>query len=436
MSIEDTIRGTRRTFIKRCASAGVACAFGIVGRAEADVGDVYPGWRPGELDLHFVYTGCGENMFYRLPDGTSILNDTGEFYRPRDIAEIPLLPSPKRLGGEWVSRYLKRVYGESEIDYLVFSHWHADHIGHSLFDVKETPDRAFRCRTFADGMRGNGFMCVAQDFRFRRYFDHQYPARGVYKTQDSSMELLVPWVEAQRKKGLLCEPFKVGALNQIALQHDPGKYANFSIRNICANGRLWDGADGEADLVAEYVARTGRERIPQNALSLGFVMQYGKFRFWSGGDVQNIPASANINDDTGLAFEDMVGRRVGQVTVCKTNHHGCSDAMSEAFVRAVRARAYVSCIWCPGQFAEATLSRMASRDIHIGYDPVILPNLVPESQARRYKGHEFMKNVATTGYPVHVVVKVFCGGDAYRIYLLDARDESMRVSALMEGSCA
>ena len=79
---------------------------------------------------------------------------------------------------------------------------------------------------------------------------------------------------------------------------------------------------------------------------------------------------------------------------------------------------------------------MASRDIHIGYDPVILPNLVPESQARRYKGHEFMKNVATTGYPVHVVVKVFCGGDAYRIYLLDARDESMRVSALMEGSCA
>ena len=41
---------------------------------------VYPGWRPGELDLHFVYTGCGENMFYRLPDGTSILDDTGDFY--------------------------------------------------------------------------------------------------------------------------------------------------------------------------------------------------------------------------------------------------------------------------------------------------------------------------------------------------------------------
>ena len=420
------MKSTRRTFIKSCAAASVAGAFGITGRAEAGAGDTYPGWKPGELDLHFVYTGCGENMFYRLPDGTAILNDTGDFYRPRDLANVPLLPSPERLGGEWMSRYVQRVYQEKVIDYLMFSHWHGDHIGHSTFDRKETPGANFRYKTLADGTRINGFLCVAQDFGFKRYFDHQYPNKGMYGGNDSCIKLVSDWLDVQKGKGLVCEPFKVGALNQIALQRDPGKYANFSIRNICANGRLWDGKEGERDLVGEYAAQTGAKRIAENTLSLGFVMQYGKFRFWSGGDTQNIPASKKNKKDPGLAYEDMVGARVGPVTLCKMNHHGCSNAMSEAFVRAVRAQAYVSCIWCPGQVVEQTLSRMASREIHAGFDPLILPNLMPKCQAERYKGRNFMKNIATKG-PAHVVVKVLPGGDAYRVYLLEAHDESMRI---------
>ena len=283
------MKSTRRTFIKSCAAASFAGAFGITGRAEAGAGDIYPGWKPGELDLHFVYTGCGENMFYRLPDGTAILNDTGDFYRPRDLANVPLLPSPERLGGEWMSRYVQRVYQEKVIDYLMFSHWHGDHIGHSTFDRKETPGASFRYKTLADGTRINGFLCVAQNFGFKRYFDHQYPNKGMYGGNDSCIKLVSDWLAVQKGKGLVCEPFKVGALNQIALQRDPGKYPNFSIRNICANGRLWDGKDGERDLVGEYVAQTGAKRIAENTLSLGFVMQYGKFRFWSGGDTQNIP---------------------------------------------------------------------------------------------------------------------------------------------------
>lgn len=417
------MKSTRRTFIKSCAAASFAGAFGITGRAEAGAGDIYPGWKPGELDLHFVYTGCGENMFYRLPDGTAILNDTGDFYRPRDLANVPLLPSPERLGGEWMSRYVQRVYQEKVIDYLMFSHWHGDHIGHSTFDRAETPGASFRYKTLADGTRINGFLCVAQDFGFKRYFDHQYPNKGMYGGNDSCIKLVSDWLDVQKGKGLVCEPFKVGALNQIALQRDPGKYPNFSIRNICANGRLWDGKDGERDLVGEYVAQTGAKRIAENTLSLGFVMQYGKFRFWSGGDTQNIPKSKK---SPGLAYEDMVGERVGPVTLCKMNHHGCSNAMSEAFVRAVRAQAYVSCIWCPGQVVEQTLSRMASREIHAGFDPLILPNLMPKCQAERYQGRDFMKNIATKG-PAHVVVKVLPGGDAYRVYLLEAHDESMRI---------
>ena len=46
---------------------------------------------------------------------------------------------------------------------------------------------------------------------------------------------------------------------------------------------------------------------------------------------------------------------------------------------------------------------------------------------------DFMKNVPPeTQKGVHVVVKVLPSGDEYRIYLLDARDESMRVLARLD----
>lgn len=123
----------RRKFLEMILAS--AASTGFTGCASwSEIGASYPGWKPGELDLHFIYTGCGENIFYRLPDGTAILNDTGDFYRPRDLAQVPLLPSRNRLGGDWVARYLKRVYSEKTIDYAIFSHWHSDHIGHSKWD--------------------------------------------------------------------------------------------------------------------------------------------------------------------------------------------------------------------------------------------------------------------------------------------------------------
>lgn len=396
-----------------------------------ETGGTLPPWKPGELELHFIYTGCGENCFYRLPDGTSILNDTGDFYRPRDLKNIPLLPSADRLGGEWVSRYIARVYPEKAIDYLVISHWHLDHTGGLTPGHKPTPNGDCRNVTFPDGSSGSGIMCVAQDFAFRRYFDHQFPECGTYKSADvGAIRMIRPWLEAQRKKGLAAEPFKVGALDQMAMTRDPAKYKGvFSIRNLCANGRAWDGADGVRDFAAEHVKATGKEKLSQNLLSLAFVMRYGKFGFYAGGDVSGRLKRADGSD---VDYEEVVGRLAGPVTVCKANHHGFGDAMSEGFVRAVSAQTYVSCIWSPGQVAGKTLSRMASREINSGHAPIVVPNLYPAGCWKRHEGRDFTKSVPQeTRDGVHVVVKVAPGGETYRVYLVDARDESMRVRACL-----
>ena len=422
----------RRTFVK--GSAAAIATLGLRAAAgDGEVGKTLPAWKPGELELHFIYTGCGENMFYRLPDGTSILNDTGEAYRPKDVAYTPLLPSPDRLGGEWVSRYIKRVYPEKDIDYLIFSHWHDDHIGHAGFGKKSSAEMDFRHKVTADGRKIDGYLCVAEDFGFKRYFDHQYPARGTYKTQGSCMKLVAPWVEEQKKKGLVVEPFKVGALDQIALLREPGKYKGmFSVRNICANGRLWDGKEGVRDFAAETVAATGKDNLPQNMLSMGFVIQYGAFRYWTGGDIQPSFMKKGFSTKDGpVNFEAEVGKRVGPVTVCKTNHHGCSDAMCAEFIREVRARAYITNVWSHWHVTKSTMERMASRELHPDYAPLIIPNFMPTDRAEQFKDRDFMANVPPeTKDGVHVVVKVAPGGGSYKIYLVDARDESMRVRAV------
>lgn len=420
----------RRQFIEAVLAS--AASTGFTGCANwMEIGSAYPGWKPGELDLHFIYTGCGENVFCRLPDGTAILNDTGDFYRPRYLKHVPLLPSADRLGGEWVARYLKRIYPERTIDYAIFSHWHVDHIGHSNFTENGSqgtnPDAAFRYRVTPDGRKINGFLCVAEEFGFRHYLDHQYPARGVYNSQDTSMALLSSWADEQQKRGLDVEPFRVGALDQIALQRDPDRYRGvFSIRNICANGRLWDGKDGVRDFAAEHVAVTHKDSISQNTLSMGFVMRYGRFRYWTGGDVHQ---ELRTRDGDVVDYEALVGQRVGPVSVCKMNHHGCSDAMSAGFVRAVRAQAYVSCMWSPNQAHPAVLKRLYEVGSYDGRRPFLVPGLVTDAQlcARTPSDYELSASGAS-----HVVVKVLPGGDRYRIYLLEAADESMRVKAVLE----
>ena len=67
----------RREFLSNSLATA---ALGVVGGC-ATVGDavgcVYPGWKPGELDIHFIHSGTSENTFMIFPDGTTMLLDCG-----------------------------------------------------------------------------------------------------------------------------------------------------------------------------------------------------------------------------------------------------------------------------------------------------------------------------------------------------------------------
>ena len=385
-----------------------------------EVGKKYPGWRPGEMDLHFIYTGRGENAFYMLPDGTTMVNDTGDYWREKEIPEIPWTPRRDMLGGEAVARYIARLTDAKRLDYALVSHWHNDHTGDPAFGFRKAPD----------GREVSGLALLGEHFDFGRFYDHQFPKAGQYGGGDvKAREMIYAWVKA---KGIAQEPFRPGALNQLRLMHDAeGKYReSFSIRNVCANAVCWTGKGEETfDYGAVHAKATGKEIIlNQNTLSMGFVVQYGKFRFWTGGDV-----SANLvgADGKSYSYEAVVGRQVGRVNVCKTNHHAWKDAMVKEFVEQVRAQVYVTCVWCPRHIQDCNMQWMSSRDLYPG-ERVVCPNFVPEWPKREWPSAAWWRDIAPGG---HVVVKVAPGGGSYKVYLLEAMDESMRINAVWQVVC-
>ena len=369
----------------------------------------YPGWKSGELDIHFIQTGCGEQSFFIFPDGTTMLVDCGDFYRPQYLQHVPRQPSAERLGGEWVSRYVQRLIPGRAIDYFVLTHWHSDHCG----------GPALRSEPTADGRRVCGITRFAEDFDIRHYFDHQYPRSGVYAANpdDDSLAMMRAWIPyMQRRCGMEPHAFEVGALNQIRmLGADAAKYAGaFSIRNLHANCVYWDGKDGTVDYAPEYFRRHPEREgtISENALSLGFRLDYGKFSAYFGGDI-------DYPD-----YENRLAQIIGKVDVCKMNHHGCPTSMGREICRMLQAKLYLACLWSPNQVTDVNLVNMTSRELYSG-PRWICPGYLPKVKLREYAGRDFMKDYL----PVqgHTVVKVAPLGVSWEFFVLTAEDESMTV---------
>ncbi len=95
------------------------------------VGKPLPAWKPGEFQVHFIYTGVAESMFWIMPDGTTMLLDCGDHPAwTRGKLAVWVLPNGRRYAGEWIARYVTRVNpSKTDVDYMMLSHHHGDHGG-------------------------------------------------------------------------------------------------------------------------------------------------------------------------------------------------------------------------------------------------------------------------------------------------------------------
>src|SRR5687768_4057312 len=111
----------KRLFNRRARYAvlllATVAAIGAIATATGaqQVGDVFPKWTPGTLDIHQINTGRGNAAFVMMPDGTTLLIDAGNGGNlpPRGT---PPKPDASRTPGEWIARYV-RAMGAVAIDY-------------------------------------------------------------------------------------------------------------------------------------------------------------------------------------------------------------------------------------------------------------------------------------------------------------------------------
>lgn len=421
----------RRTFVK--ASLAAVAELGLAdfvrafaaGTADAAAGRPLAAWQPGHFQIHAIYTGVCESLFLVYPDGTTLLIDVGDHpAHTRGKLAIPILPGLDRHAGEWVARYVQRVNPQgSTVDRFLLSHYHSDHGG----------GRSYSAGLSADGTYEKSGLGQAIDFlTFKRVVDRAWPTfddplpKDPKEDGDMVENLRAVYAELQRR-GTQIEKFR---LEKGGDQFAPlrGKADGFSVRPICANGRFLLPDGTVQDLYRHLVARPNPpKRFNENGMSLGMVFTYGKFRFFTAGDL-----SDSITDAAGkrIQTEDLLGAASGAVNVAKVNHHG-HHAMFPGLVKALKAQVYFACMWDQLHMTTDTMTRLADRSLYPD-ERLLCPSVFTPERRTEDAGKAWTKDVPAAVYePKHLVFDVPPGGETFTLSFVRAADESMTVASVL-----
>ena len=404
----------RREFLNSAMAAavgGMASGF----RPGAQFG----GWKNGHFQIHFIYTGASESMFLIFPDGTTMLLDCGDFNAAaRGDLALPLLPDGSRHAGEWIARYVKRVNPNgADVNYMLISHFHRDHMGTVQWckDVVRRGNRNYHL---------SGFSLAAESLHFRTAIDRTggaFDSRELFEPSENQFPYMLDslYGHLKARDGLSVEKLRLGATDQIVCRR--GGADGFSVKNICANGRIALADGGILDTMRP------EGKMPwywnENHLSCGHVFTYGKFRFFTAGDMPG-PAM-DSHGVTHWPEEQLANALVGPVSVAKVNHHGFKS-MPDVLLRALQAKVYSACTWDVLHLTDDCLARFADRR-NCAEGTLLVPGNFGASRrtADNAAGRALFLEEVYGG--VHSIIDVPPGGETFSLTLLDARDEDMRI---------
>ena len=239
-------------------------------------------WTAGNLEVHHLDVGQGDSTLIVSPTGKSLLFDAGEEnWNSGANAETVIGP------------YLQSVLGCKQLDYVVISHFHLDHIGYV-------------------GYGGLWNLVEAQNFSIAQTLLRDYNA---YLGEGSGT--LDQWKVYLAGSGAT----KLHPVNAAEGSGQVNLGGGVSFKIVTANGN-------GALLPGNFSA--GSNPPSENDYSIGAVIRYGAFDEWLGGDVDGEFSSA-----FGYSYHDIelsVAPEVGDVDVYRANHHGSDHSSSPTFV--------------------------------------------------------------------------------------------------------
>ena len=413
---------------------GLIAASAVVGASEVGAGSLsshggaLAPWKPGELKIHLIHTGVGECQFLVFPDGTTMMIDCGDHAAMTrlDLA-VPVVPDSTRLAGEWAARYVLRVNpNKDKVDYLEVSHWHEDHTGSAKWQSL--------ARGWNAGLKGcfrSGFGLAAEFLHFGKAFDRGYPNYDdPIPVSDGDLTPLGHmkrlYAALKERDGLAVEKIRIGATDQIVPLR--GAVAGFSVFNLCANGKVMM-PDGSVSNVYGDLFENGKKpsRLNENGMSIGHVIRYGKFAYYTAGDFSD---HRKMCDGSTWMIEETMAKAVGHVNVAKMNHHG-HHSMPNALVKALCPQVWTACVWDQLHTVPETLARVCDPENYPnGCRPFVAPGVFPDPRTIRESQADYYPCIAPAcrSRGCHVVVTV-PSADAthYRVDCVDAGDEKMMV---------
>jgi beta-lactamase superfamily II metal-dependent hydrolase len=376
----------------KSALAVIAMAAALA--ANGQVGDTLPKWSPGTLDIHQINTGRGNAAFLMLPDGTTMLIDAGNGGNlpPRGT---PPRPDASRTPAEWIVRYV-RAMGAERIDYGVVTHFHDDHMGAMAAVIQSIP------------------VVTTVD---RGWPEYSYPSVDHAEFTRADFVAYRELVAKGATKGARLRP---GRSDQIVLTREPAKFADFRVQNIAANGEVWTGTGTSTTRLFPDLAMVPPADWPtENMSSLAIRMSYGKFDYYTGGD---IPGRARPGYPAWHDVETTVARGVGPVEAAVVNHHGNRDSTNESLVSTLRPRLWIIPVWSADHPGHDVLDRMYSTRLYARPRDVFATNMI---DANRIVIGPLLDRLASA--QGHILIRVAPGGGTYQVFILDDAAETYQV---------
>jgi hypothetical protein len=305
------------------------------------VGQPLPKWAPHYLDIDHLNEGGGNATFMIFPDGTTLLYDMGDaqtgYGKSDGLAQYSQEANPKETAYTWVADFIKQVSPHpNHINYAVISHFHFDHFGQWSANEPTFEPGGYKL-TGITGLAGEIHINTLLDRSYPDYTHHGDILGNLSQyLNDSSneyahltaltMQNYQHFVQYQvAKNGLIIQKFDVGSNNQIHLVYQ--LESNFDVQNIIGDGVVWTGKQNGTYNFINYASNDQGNVKKENDLSSGIRIDYGAFRYFTGGDM----TGRNLEGgDVNNSAEAVAAPVIGKVDVATMDHHGFDDSTASS----------------------------------------------------------------------------------------------------------